>query len=153
VPRREQPFVEDRYRSRCPINLSLEVFGDRWTLLILRDVAFGGKSHFREFLESDEGISTNILADRLSLLVREGILATEADPGHKQRTLYRLTEKGIALVPVLVQIGVWGVHHMPASKELGGHARELERRGPKALVRLLAELRSAHLGGKQRESR
>src|SRR3954464_8496281 len=95
-------------RSHCPINLSLEIFGDAWTLLVLRDVMFAGKRHFRELLQSDEGISTNILADRLKTLVERGVLTKKDDPTHKQKAIYSLTESGIALLPIVVQIGAWG---------------------------------------------
>ena len=73
------------HRSLCPINLSLEIFGDRWTLLILRDMIFGGKRHFREMLQSEEGISFNILSNRLEMLLREGIVTRTDDPRHKQK--------------------------------------------------------------------
>ena len=95
-------------RSYCPINLSLEIFGDSWTLLVLRDMMFGGKRHFRELLQSDERISSNILADRLAWLVEHGMLTKADDPTHKQKAIYSLTEKAIALLPVIVQIGAWG---------------------------------------------
>ena len=95
-------------RSYCPINLSLEIFGDTWTLLVLRDMMFAGKRHFRELLHSDERISSNILADRLARLVEQGLLTKADDPTHKQKAIYSLTEKGIALLPVVVQIGAWG---------------------------------------------
>ena len=72
-------------RSYCPINLSLEIFGDAWTLLVLRDMMFAGKRHFRELLQSDERISSNILADRLARLVEHGLLTKSDDPTHKQK--------------------------------------------------------------------
>ena len=92
-------------RSYCPISLSLEIFGDTWTLLVLRDLMFAGKRHFRELLDCDERISSNILADRLARLVEHGILTKADDPTHKQKAIYSLTEKGIALLPIVVQIG------------------------------------------------
>ena len=94
--------MHEIHRSLCAINLSLEVFGDKWTLLILRDMVFGGKRHFRELLRSEEGISSNVLADRLSRLVAEGIITRADDPSHKQKAIYSLTEKGIVLLPVFV---------------------------------------------------
>ena len=94
-------------RSYCPINLSLEIFGDAWTLLVLRDLMFGGKRHFREFLQSDEHISSNILADRLARLVEHGLLTRRDDPTHKQKAIYSLTEQGIELLPIVVQIPVF----------------------------------------------
>jgi DNA-binding HxlR family transcriptional regulator len=76
--------MDDDHRSGCPINLSLEVFGDRWSLLILRDMVFGGKRHFRELLRSEEGIASNILADRLKRLTDQGMVTRADDPTHKQ---------------------------------------------------------------------
>lgn len=138
--------MNDGHRSGCPINLSLEVFGDKWTLLILRDMMFGGKRHFRELLRSEEGISSNILADRLRKLVEEGMITRADDPTHKQKAIYSLTEKAIALVPVFVQLGVWGSRYLPASEELSVSARVLEEGGPKMWEQFMSELREEHLG-------
>ena len=136
----------DDHRSGCPINLSLEVFGDKWSLLILRDMMFGGKRHFRELLRSEEGISSNILADRLGKLSEEGMVTKAPDPTHKQKAIYSLTEKSIALVPVFVQLGVWGSRHLPASEELSVPARVLEEGGPRMWERFMSELREEHIG-------
>ena len=95
-------------RSGCPINLSLEIFGDRWTLLVLRDIIFTGARHFRELLHGPERISSNILADRLDLLVAQGLLTRTDDPSHKQKVIYSLTEQAIDLVPVFGQLSAWG---------------------------------------------
>lgn len=145
-----QRDAKDGHRSYCPINLSLEIIGDRWTLLVLRDLMFGGKRHFREFLQSDEQISTNILADRLKLLVREGILTKRDDPTHKQKATYSLTEKGIELLPIVVQIGAWGSRWLPASKKQEAGARamvqEIQGKGPAGWKKLMTQLRREHLG-------
>src|ERR1700730_3495197 len=94
-------------RSGCPINLSLEVFGDRWSLIILRDMMFGGRRHFRELLtQSEEGISSNILADRLKMLLDQGMMTKTNDPTHKQKAIYSMTEKAIAWVPAVAQLDV-----------------------------------------------
>lgn len=138
--------MDDGHRSRCPINLSLEVFGDRWSLLILRDMMFGGKRHFRELLRSEEGISSNILADRLRKLVEEGMLTKADDPTHKQKAIYSLTDKSIALVPVFAQLGAWGSRYLPASEELSVSARVLQEGGPQMWDRFMSELREEHLG-------
>lgn len=137
-------------RSYCPINLSLEIFGDSWTLLVLRDLMFAGKRRFRELLTSDEHISTNILADRLHRLVEQGILTKTDDPTHKQKAIYSLTEKGIALLPVIVQIGAWGSRYVPESKKLEAGARavirDIQQGGPPLWQRLMDELRAEHVG-------
>ncbi len=138
--------MNNEHRSGCPINLSLEVFGDRWSLLILRDMMFGGKRHFRELLRSEEGISTNILAARLRKLMEEGMISKSDDPTHKQKAIYSLTAKAIALVPVFVHLGAWGSRHLPASEELSVPARVLEEGGPQMWERFMSELREEHLG-------
>ncbi|HYY88011.1 MAG TPA: helix-turn-helix domain-containing protein [Chloroflexota bacterium] len=136
--------TSENHRSLCPINLALEVFGDRWTLLIVRDLMFAGKRHFRELLQSDERIASNILADRLNKLVEQGIVTRSGDPSHEQKTIYGLTEKGIRLLPILAQIGIWSRSYLPVSDELGATAAELEAGGPPRWDELMAELRAAH---------
>lgn len=151
-----RPAEDADHRSYCPINLSLEIFGDRWTLLVLRDMMFGNKRHFRDFLQSDELIASNILAARLKLLLEHGIVTKADDPTHKQKAIYSLTEKGIALLPIIVQIGAWGSRHVPVAKKLDARARafirELQEGGPKRWERTMAELRASHLsnGGRSR---
>jgi DNA-binding HxlR family transcriptional regulator len=134
--------IPQQHRSGCPINLALEVFGDRWTLLIIRDLMFAGKTHFRELLHSDERIASNILADRLSMLLEQGIIARSGDPTHKQKAVYSLTEKGIALLPVLAQIGIWSRRFLPVDEQLGATAAELEAGGPPLWEDWMSTLRS-----------
>ena len=135
------------HRSGCPINLSLEVFGDRWSLIILRDMTFGGRRHFRELLtQSEEGISSNILADRLKMLLDEGMITKADDPSHKQKAVYSLTEKSIALVPIFAHLGAWGRRYLPVSEELSIRAQLLEEGGPAMWEEFMAELREEHLG-------
>lgn len=133
-------------RSGCPINLALETVGDKWSLLVIRDMIFGGRRHFRELLNSEEGISSNILADRLRLLTEEGILTRADDPSHKQKVVYSLTEKGIELLPVLAALSNWGVRYLPVTEELGIRAKIMAERGPKFIDRFMDELREEHLG-------
>jgi DNA-binding HxlR family transcriptional regulator len=138
---------EDAHRSGCPINLTLEVFGDKWSLLIIRDMMFGNRRHFRELLSrSEEGIASNILADRLKRLVEQGMLTRADDPTHKQKAIYSLTEKTIQLVPVFAQIGAWGRRHLPVSEELSIRAELLEDGGPTMWADFMDELRHIHLG-------
>jgi len=140
----------DEPRSYCPINLSLEIFGDTWTLLVLRDLMFTGKRHFRELQQSDEHISSNILADRLARLVDHGLLTKSDDPTHKQKAIYSLTEKGISLLPVIVQIGAWGSRWVPDAKKLAAPSRKQSRAiqegGPELWTQLMDALRKEHLG-------
>ena len=135
------------HRSGCPINLTLEVLGDKWSLVIIRDIIFGNRRHFRELLtNSEEGIASNILADRLRRLAEEGIVTKADDPSHKQKAIYSLTEKAIELLPVFAQIGAWGTRHLPVSEELSIRAKLLADGGPPMWEDFMAELREAHLG-------
>src|SRR5690348_9598625 len=102
-------------RSGCPVSISLELFGDRWSLLIIRDLMVRGFRTFREFEESGEGIATNILADRLRKLEAGGIIETELEPADGRKVNYRLTEKGIDLAPVIFEILIWGARHQQTS--------------------------------------
>ncbi|MBM3090193.1 transcriptional regulator [Ensifer sp. T173] len=138
--------MKDDHRSGCPINLSLEVFGDKWSLLIVRDMIFGGKRHFRELLRSQEGISSNILADRLKMLVEQGMLTKTDDPTHKQKAIYSLTEMTIALVPIMAHLGAWGRRYLPVSEELSIRAELMETGGSELWNRFMDELRYEHLG-------
>lgn len=134
-------------RSGCPINLTLEAFGDRWSLIVIRDIMFGNRRHYRDLLNhSEEGIASNILADRLKKLTEHGLLSASADPTHRQRTIYSLTEPAIQLVPLIAQMGAWGRRFMPASRELSARARLLEEGGPEMWEAFMAELRGLHLG-------
>lgn len=136
-------------RSYCPISLSLEIFGDAWTLLVLRDMMFAGKRHFRELLQSDEHIASNILANRLARLVEHGLVTKSEDPTHKQKAIYSLTEKAITLLPIIVQIGAWGSRWVPDARKLDAAARaflrELQDGGPRAWAKRMDELRAEHL--------
>ncbi len=108
-------------RSNCPISCSLEIFGDKWTLLILRDIMLRGKSSYGEFLDSEEKIATNILADRLKLLETEGVLSKRVSPDNKSKYIYSLTEKGVDLLPIIIEIMDWGAKYNAncPRKELG----------------------------------
>jgi DNA-binding HxlR family transcriptional regulator len=98
-------------RSDCPVNLALELLGDRWSLLIVRDMMFRGWRTYGQFLESDEGIATNVLADRLRKLVAAGVIAMEHEGADRRKIIYRLTPKGIDLAPVIVELILWSARH------------------------------------------
>lgn len=100
-----------QYRSTCPINFALETFGDMWSLLIIREIVRYKKSTYGEFLESDEKISTNILADRLSKLEQLGILRKTPDKNDRRRDRYKLTQKGIDLYPIMLEMVLWSVKY------------------------------------------
>jgi DNA-binding HxlR family transcriptional regulator len=144
--------MTDEQRSGCPINLTLEVVGDKWSLLVIRDMMFGNRRHFRELLtRSEEGISSNILADRLKTLLEQGIITWANDPSHKQKGIYSLTERGIELLPILAQMAGWGFKFLPVSEELGIRARLLSEGGPKMWAEFMDELREIHLGVMRRK--
>lgn len=134
-------------RSGCPINLTLEILGDRWSLLVLRDMMFGNRRRFRELLNrSEEGIASNILADRLKKLQAQDMITRADDPTHKQKAIYSLTEKAIQLVPIMAMVGGWGRRHLPVSEELSIRAQLLEEGGPPMWDAFMDELRRLHLG-------
>ncbi|HEV3308318.1 MAG TPA: helix-turn-helix domain-containing protein [Candidatus Sulfotelmatobacter sp.] len=112
-------------RSECPLNASVEMLGDRWSLLIIRDMMLRGARTYKTFMECYEGIATNILADRLRKLTANGIITTEPDPSDGRKVIYRLTPKGIDLAPVLTEMVLWAAAH--------------EHTGNQALIRLMRE--------------
>jgi DNA-binding HxlR family transcriptional regulator len=139
--------MDGDHRSGCPINLTLETLGDRWSLIVIRDVMFGNRRHYRELLtQSEEGIASNILADRLKRLTAAGLLTRRDDPSHAQKAIYSLTEPAIQLVPLLAQMGAWGRRHRPASEELSIRAELLENGGPTLWNDFMEDLRTMHLG-------
>jgi DNA-binding HxlR family transcriptional regulator len=104
---------EIKKRSGCPISFSLDFIGDKWTLLILRDIMLHEKSTYGEFSSSQEKIATNILADRLSMLEGNGFLSKQVGEDKKSKFVYRITEKGIELVPVIMELALWGSKYNP----------------------------------------
>ncbi|PZN33424.1 MAG: transcriptional regulator [Proteobacteria bacterium] len=134
-------------RSGCPINLTLEQLGDRWSLIVIRDIMFGNRRTYGELLaQSEEGIASNILADRLKRLTAAGLLTRRPDPGHRQRGIYSLTEAAIQLVPLLAHMAAWGRRHTRPSKELSVRAELLEKGGASLWNAFMDELRHLHLG-------
>jgi len=123
-------------RSGCPVSISLETFGDRWSLLIIRDLMVRGFRTFKEFHDSGEGVATNILAERLRKLTTAGIITAECDHADARRINYRLTEKGIDLAPVLLELLVWGARHEHTAAPCALIANMAENR-----ERVLAEVR------------
>ena len=98
-------------RSECPVSISLDIFGDRWSLLIIRDLMVRGFKTFKQFQDSGEGIASNILAHRLQKLEGARIIVAEAEKSDRRRANYRLTQKGIDLAPVLLELLIWGARH------------------------------------------
>jgi DNA-binding HxlR family transcriptional regulator len=125
------------HRSRCPIAISLDLFGDRWSLLIVRDLMFKGLTSFSEFAAAGEGIATNILADRLERLEDAGIIEREQVAADRRRAVYRLTEKGMDLAPVLTEMVIWAAAHE-------------ETDAPPAVVRAMKRDRARFIAGVRR---
>lgn len=134
-------------RSGCPINLTLEELGDRWSLIVIRDVMFGDRRTFGQLLSrSEEGIASNVLADRLKRLTASGLLSRVPDPNHRQKGIYSLTEAAIQLVPLLAMMGAWGRRFKQPSEELSVRAQILEEGGAPLWEGFMEELRHLHLG-------
>jgi DNA-binding HxlR family transcriptional regulator len=104
---------EITHRSDCPISYTLDFVGDKWTLLILRDMMFTGKSSYGDFLQSEEKVATNILADRLNMLVMYGFITKSASQENRAKYVYNLTNKGISLLPLVIEFSVWGSKNNP----------------------------------------
>jgi DNA-binding HxlR family transcriptional regulator len=119
--------VKDARRSDCPISSALDLLGDRWSLLVMRDVLMSGKSRYREFLASEEGIATNILADRLARLEAAGLLEKTADDRHSGKQEYRATAKGKDLIPLLLEMVLWSAEHDPTVAVPGALIAELRK--------------------------
>ncbi len=103
-------------RSHCPINFTLEHVGDKWSLLIMRDLLFKGKRHYNEFLDAGENVSTSVLRDRLRMLEETGFITKGQDTVKKSRIRYSLTQKGISLLPLLIEMIVWGAQNDPETE-------------------------------------
>jgi DNA-binding HxlR family transcriptional regulator len=129
-------------RSGCPINFGLEIFGDKWSLLILRDLLMVGKSSFKEFQQSEEGIASNILAERLTRLEQAGLLRRESVKEDARQVRYRPTEAARKLLPVLADMAYWGATHdaRTSAPKSFVHAYEIDR---EALIRHMAEKTAA----------
>lgn len=127
-------------RSTCPISTALEIFGDKWSLLIVRDLMFKQKKTYGEFLNSEEKIATNILADRLMLLETGGIISKEGHPESKVKVLYKLTAKGIDLIPVMVEIILWSEKHHEVHPFASQFAKLVKKDKEGMLKQIKAEL-------------
>ena len=154
------PTKEKALRSHCPVNYALEAFGDRWALLVLRDIVFRGKRAFGDFVKAEEGWATNMLASRLERLIEAGILRRDEIGDDARKATYSLTEKGLDLIPVLFEMVLWSAKHDPKSeaaripdlvalieknnRAVSRKTREQVERGEAVVARYLA-----HPGGKK----
>lgn len=123
--------------SGCPLAYGLDTFGDRWSLLVIREMMLSGKKTYSEFLEIDEGIATNILADRLNHLESEGIVTKSQDPENRRSFIYSLTEKGRDLAPLIIEVIIWSSKHdhRPSAQKTAIKKIEKDRSGFEAQIR------------------
>jgi DNA-binding HxlR family transcriptional regulator len=130
-----------RKRSDCPISSILDIIGDKWSLLIIRDIMMQGKNTYNEFLKSEEKIATNILADRLCMLERAGILIKEEHPASKAKIFYRLTEQGIDLLPILVEMILWSDKYLNIARQSKEFAGMLHKNKGAIINEIMASLK------------
>ena len=129
-------------RSECPLSCSLDVFGDKWSLLIIRDLIFYKKGTYNDFLKSEEGIATNILASRLKGLEENGIIKKATHPDSKAKILYRLTQKGIDLLPILMEIYIWSDKYFTIPADIKENIKEAKKDRDKFVKQLTKELKN-----------
>jgi len=129
---------EISFRSSCPISTTLDILGDKWSLLIVRDMAFKGMSTYGEFLNAGEGIATNVLADKLALLESGGIISKGTHPSSKAKILYRLTPKGIDLIPSLVEIILWSEKYHDVHEQATQFAKQAKK-DKAGVIKMLTE--------------
>lgn len=136
-----------KWRSGCPLNASVEMLGDRWSLLIIRDMMLLGSQTYTEFLDSYEGIATNVLADRLKRLEEHGIITTERDRSDGRKQIYRLTDKGIGLAPVLTEMVLWAAEHEETENAALVREMRKDKKGFLAGIRRRWEKKAGKRGG------
>lgn len=132
-------MAHDR-RSPCPIAYALDLFGDRWTLLVLRDAILGGKRHFQEFLDGGEGIATNVLSDRLKRLEEAGMLTKDRDPADRKRFVYRPTAKAKDTLPVMLEIVAWSARYDPETPVSAALRRRIHEERAQLVEEILGRL-------------
>lgn len=131
----------NKRRSDCPLSLSLDIFGDKWSLLIIRDLMFANKCTYNDFLKSEEGIATNILASRLKGLEENGVIEKTAHPDSKAKKLYKLTLKGIDLLPIIMEAYIWSDKYYEMPSDLKTKIKEAKKDKDKFLKQITNELK------------
>ncbi|MBP8776723.1 MAG: helix-turn-helix transcriptional regulator [Bacteroidaceae bacterium] len=127
-------------RSDCPISCSLDIWGDKWSLLIIRDLMFSKKCRYTDFLKSAEGIATNILVTKLQALEENKIIEKLDDPESKSKGYYKLTQIGVDLLPILIEIGLWSEKYFPITEEIKTILIEVKKDKAKFINKTIAEL-------------
>jgi len=133
----------NKKRSECPLSGSLDVFGDKWSLLIIRDLLLYNKSTYNDFIKSEEGIATNILASRLKGLEENGIIEKQAHPESKAKVLYSLTQKGIDLLPIIMEIYIWSEKHFPLPEDVKAKINEVKKDKAKFIKQINENLKTS----------
>lgn len=128
-------------RSECPLSYSLDIFGDKWSLLIIRDLMFTNKCTYNDFIKSAEGIATNILATRLKSLEENSIIEKLEHPDSKAKKLYKLTEKGIELLPIIVEVYIWSDKYYEMPADLKATIKEAKKDKDKFVKQVTKELK------------
>lgn len=140
----ENKFMNDsKKRSNCPVSCSLDVWGDKWSLLIVRDLIFAKQCTYGDFLKSDEKIATNILASRLQTLEENEIIIKSEHPDSKAKVLYKLTSKGIDLLPLLIEINLWAEKYYDISAEQKAILKEIKKDKEKFIKTTIKELKKS----------
>ena len=134
---------DQKKRSDCPVSCTLDVFGDKWSLLIIRDLMFTKSCTYGDFQKSEEKIATNILASRLKALEENGVIRKSQHPESKAKVLYTLTEKGIDLLPLIVEINLWGDKYFEIPKQLEAVIAEVKEDKPGFISRKMSELKES----------
>jgi len=129
-------------RSDCPLSQSLDVFGDKWSLLIIRDLMFGNKCTYNDFLKSEEGIATNILATRLKGLEENGIIEKSAHPDSKAKNLYKLSAKGIDLLPIIMEVYIWSDKYLTIPADIKATIKVAKKDKDKFVKQVTKELKA-----------
>lgn len=133
---------KNKKRSDCPLSCSLDIFGDKWSLLIIRDLMFGDKCTYNDFLKSAEGIASNILATRLKGLEENGIIVKSAHPDSKAKILYRLTTKGIDLLPIIMEVYIWSDKYFTMPADIKATIKEAKKDKDKFVKQVTKELKA-----------
>ncbi len=132
----------NKKRSDCPLSCSLDVFGDKWSLLIIRDLMFSNKCTYNDFLKSSEGIATNILASRLKGLEENGLIEKSVHPDSKAKILYKLTQKGIDLLPIIMEVYIWADKYLTIPADIKATIKEAKKDKDKFVKQVTKELKA-----------
>lgn len=136
-------MTDIKKRSECPISSSLDIWGDKWSLLIVRDLMFAKQCTYGDFLKSKEKIATNILANRLQMLEENEIISKSDHPDSKAKVLYKLTQKGIDLLPIMIEIQLWADKHFTLSNERKNILKEIKKDKEAFIKSTIKELKKA----------